>query len=187
MLLSFSRCYPFLCLLGVRVLCFSVGKVAFVCYSSSLRSSLICLAWEQNKLAQVLNSNLISECLYWRKFRWKKTHLKKPIELHEIKTLTKLLYCSVTQETNMLLLKGSAAIALHIALIYSTTLLWSSAATKLQVWAREKLSWREPTGQHSENSWETIANAVLNAYTKTRNHRKTLRKTQKSNILKPKE
>jgi len=29
-----------------------------------------------------------------------------------------------------------------------------------------KLSWREPTGQHSENSWKTIANPVLNGYTK---------------------
>jgi len=38
-----------------------VGKVAFACYSSSSRSSLICLAWEQCKLAQVLNSNLISD------------------------------------------------------------------------------------------------------------------------------
>jgi len=46
----------------------------------------------------------------------------------------------------------------------------------------EKLSWREPTGQHSENSWETIANPVLNSYTKTRNHRKTLRITQKTTI-----
>ena len=45
-----------------------------------------------------------------------------------------------------------------------------------------KLSWREPTGQHSENSWETIANPVLNSYTKTRNHRKALRKTQKTTI-----
>jgi len=38
-----------------------VGKVDFACYSISSRSSLICLAWEQYKLAQVLNSNLISE------------------------------------------------------------------------------------------------------------------------------
>jgi len=36
-------------------------KRTFACYSSSLRSSLICLAWEKHKLAQVLNSNLISE------------------------------------------------------------------------------------------------------------------------------
>jgi len=35
---------------------------------------------------------------------------------------------------------------------------------------------------------ETIPNPVLNGYTKTRNHRKTLRKTQKNNnLLKPKE
>jgi len=47
----------------------SVGKVTFACYASSSRSSLICLAWKQNKFAQVLNSNLISEWLYWRKFK----------------------------------------------------------------------------------------------------------------------
>jgi len=44
-----------------RVLRLQVGKVAFACYSISSRSSLIRLAWEQYKLAQVLNSNLISE------------------------------------------------------------------------------------------------------------------------------
>jgi len=49
----------------------SVGKVAFVCYSSSSKSSLICLAWEQYRLVQVLISNLISEWVYWRKFKWK--------------------------------------------------------------------------------------------------------------------
>jgi len=38
-----------------------VGKVAFACYSSSSRYSLIFLAWEQYKLAQVLKSNVISE------------------------------------------------------------------------------------------------------------------------------
>jgi len=37
---------------------------AFNCYLSSLRSSLICLAWEKYKLAQVLSSNLISELRY---------------------------------------------------------------------------------------------------------------------------
>jgi len=36
-----------------RVLQLTVGKVAFACYSSSSRSSPICLAWEQYKLAQV--------------------------------------------------------------------------------------------------------------------------------------
>jgi len=46
-----------------RVPLLPVGKVAFACYSRSSRSSLICLAWEQYKLAQVLNSNLISELL----------------------------------------------------------------------------------------------------------------------------
>jgi len=49
-----------------------VGKVAFSCYSSSSRSSLIFPAWEQYNLAQVLNNNLISEWLYWRKFKWQK-------------------------------------------------------------------------------------------------------------------
>jgi len=38
-----------------------VGKVTFACYSSSSRSSMICIAWQQYKLAQVLNSDLISE------------------------------------------------------------------------------------------------------------------------------
>jgi len=37
----------------------TVGKVTFACYSSSSRT-LICLEWQQYKLAQVLNSNLIS-------------------------------------------------------------------------------------------------------------------------------
>jgi len=44
-----------------RVLRLPVGKVAFSCYSVSSRSSLIYLAWEQYKFAQVLNNNLISE------------------------------------------------------------------------------------------------------------------------------
>ena len=80
------------------VLRLPVGKDAFSCYSSSSRtiSSLICLAWEQYKLAQALNGNLISEWLYWRRFKWKKSHLKIPIELNAIQTLTKLLYWSVT-------------------------------------------------------------------------------------------
>jgi len=43
-----------------RLLWLPVGKVTFACYSSSLRS-LICLAWEKYKLAQVLHSILISE------------------------------------------------------------------------------------------------------------------------------
>jgi len=53
------------------VTCYSVFNQAhhFACYSSS---SLIFLSWEQYKLAQVLSSNLISEWLYWRKFKWKK-------------------------------------------------------------------------------------------------------------------
>jgi len=37
-----------------------IGKVTFACYSRS-PMSLIILAWEQYKLAQVLSSNLISE------------------------------------------------------------------------------------------------------------------------------
>ena len=45
-----------------------------------------------------------------------------------------------------------------------------------------KLWWMVPIGQHSENNWEIIANPALNSYTKTRNHRKTLRKTQKTTI-----
>jgi len=43
-----------------EVLRLPAGKVAFVCYSRSSRS-LVCLAWKQYKLAQVLNRNLISE------------------------------------------------------------------------------------------------------------------------------
>jgi len=39
-----------------------IGKVTFACYSRSSKS-LICLGWEQCKLAQVLNNNLISEWL----------------------------------------------------------------------------------------------------------------------------
>ena len=77
------------------VLRLPAGKVAFACYSSSSRSSLICLAWEQYKLAQVLNSNLIYDFTEENSNR-KKSHLKIPIELYAIQTLTKLLYCSVT-------------------------------------------------------------------------------------------
>jgi len=40
-----------------------VDKVNFSCYSSPSRSSLIFFAWEQYKLAQVLNSKQISEWL----------------------------------------------------------------------------------------------------------------------------
>jgi len=53
--------------------------MTFACYLSSSKSFLICLAWEQYKLAQVLNSNLISEWL---------------------KTLTKQLYCSKIRKSN---------------------------------------------------------------------------------------
>jgi len=35
-----------------RVLWLPAGKVTFACYASSSTSSLICLAWEQYKLAQ---------------------------------------------------------------------------------------------------------------------------------------
>jgi len=52
-----------------------VSKVTFACYSSSSRSSLICLAWEQYKLEQILISNLISEWLYWRKIQMEKNHI----------------------------------------------------------------------------------------------------------------
>jgi len=38
-----------------------VGKVTCACFRSSLKSSLIGLAWEQCKLAQVFNSNVIFE------------------------------------------------------------------------------------------------------------------------------
>jgi len=38
-----------------------VGRVTLACYSSSLRSSRTSSAWELYELAQVLNSNLISE------------------------------------------------------------------------------------------------------------------------------
>jgi len=55
-----SSFWCFRCRRG-RVMRLPVGKVAFACYSSSSRSSLICLAWKQYKRAQVFNSNLISE------------------------------------------------------------------------------------------------------------------------------
>jgi len=57
LLLHFS-----LCLWG-RGLWLPVGKVNFACLWSSLKSSLNGLAWEQYKLAQVLNSNVVSEWL----------------------------------------------------------------------------------------------------------------------------
>ena len=85
-----------------RVLRLPVGKIAFDCYSISSRSSLICLAWDQYKLAQVLNSNLISEWLTEENSNGTKSHLKIPIELNATQTLTKLQYCSVTSETTTL-------------------------------------------------------------------------------------
>ena len=78
-----------------RVLRLPVGKVDFACYSISSRSSLICLAWEQYKLQQVLNSNLISGWLTEENSNGTKSHLKLPIELYATQTLTKLQYCSV--------------------------------------------------------------------------------------------
>jgi len=52
-------------------------------FASSSRSpiSMIFSAWEQNKLAQLLDSNLISEWLSERKLKWKESHLKTPTEL----------------------------------------------------------------------------------------------------------
>ena len=46
------------------------------------------------------------------------------------------------------------------------------------VWARGKKHSRSgPTGQHSEKCWEIIVNPDVAGYTKTRNHRKTPKKT----------
>ena len=93
----FCNFWLFPCLVEEEEFCGCQLAVSFnACYSSSSRSSLICLAWEQYKLAQVLNSNLISEWLYWRKLKWKKSHLKIPIELCTIQTLTKQLHCLLT-------------------------------------------------------------------------------------------
>ena len=61
--------------------------MTFACYSNSLRSSRTSLAWELYKLAQVLNSNLISEWL-WKKLKWKKSHLEVPNEIYVTETLT---------------------------------------------------------------------------------------------------
>jgi len=80
----------FLSLWG-RALWLSIGEVTFACYSRS-PISLIFLAWEQYKLTQVLNSNLISEWLSKRKLKWKESHLKIAIELYLIETLTRLLH-----------------------------------------------------------------------------------------------
>jgi len=80
----------FLSLWG-RVLWSPIVKLTFACYSRS-PISLIFSAWDQYKLAQVLNSNLISEWLSERKLKRKESHLKTLIELYLIETLTKLLY-----------------------------------------------------------------------------------------------
>jgi len=84
--------YPFLCLC-FRVLWLPVGKMTFAGHSRSSRSSLICSAWEQYKLSQVFNSNLISEWLL-KKIKMEKSHLKLPNELYVIEMLTKLQHCS---------------------------------------------------------------------------------------------
>jgi len=73
-----------------------VGKLTFACYSRSSRSALTCLARKQYKLAQVLNTDLISEDFTEENSNGKISHLKVPIELYAIQKLTKLLYCSVT-------------------------------------------------------------------------------------------
>jgi len=105
---------PFL--FGVlRILRLPVGKITFVGYSSSLRFSLICLTWDQYKLAQVLNSNLIKET------KMEKTHLKIPNELY----ITESLYCS--EEATMLLLYDNAASPTHSSYLLSNLKLWSGA------------------------------------------------------------
>jgi len=58
-----------------------------------------------------------------KKFKWKKSHLKIPIELYAIQTLTKLLYCSVTYKKQLYFNCRILLVALHIALICSTTAL----------------------------------------------------------------
>jgi len=63
-----------------RVLRLPVGKVAFACCSILSRSSLICWAWEQYKLPQVLNSNLISEWLTEENSNRTQSHLKIPLD-----------------------------------------------------------------------------------------------------------
>jgi len=62
------------------------------------------LAWEQCKLAQVLNSNLISDLLCQRKLKWKNSHKKILNELYVIGKLTKLLYYSSSENVNVFLL-----------------------------------------------------------------------------------
>ena len=50
-----------------------------------------------------------------------------------------------------------------------------------------RLSWSGSTKQHSEKGWEMIVNADVDAFTKSVNHRKILRKTWKNkNLLKTK-
>jgi len=83
--------FPYFLSLWGRVQWLPTGKVTFACYSRS-PISLRFLAWEQYKLAQVLNSNLISEWLSERKLKWKESHLKTPRELYLIETLTRLRY-----------------------------------------------------------------------------------------------
>jgi len=80
----------FLSLWG-RVLWLPIDKLTFACYSRS-PISLIFLAWEQKKLAQVLNNNLISEWLSKRKLKWKETHLEIPIALLLLEMMTKLVH-----------------------------------------------------------------------------------------------
>ena len=120
-----SLLFPISLSLRRRLVWLPVGKVTFACYSNSSKSSLICTAFEQYKLEQVLNSNLISEWLCSRKLKWKRSHLKILNALHVIETLTKLLHCSV--EANMFSLWDTTASPTHSSYLQYNLKLWSSA------------------------------------------------------------
>ena len=56
---------------SINFLCFSKFSLPSSFSLSSSSRTLICLAWKHYQLVQVLNSNLNSEWVYWKKFKRK--------------------------------------------------------------------------------------------------------------------
>ena len=95
-----------------RVLQLPVGKVAFAYYSSLSRCSLICLTWKQYNLVQVVNSTLISEWFYLRKFKWKKKYQSSFMKYKCWQN-----YCVAQSPKKQLCFYCRILVALHIALL----------------------------------------------------------------------
>ena len=84
-------CLRTLYILRVEFWGYHLAKWSLLLFRSS-KFYLISSAWEQYKLTQVVNSDLISGWLCQRKLKWKKSNLKILKEIYVIEALTKLLY-----------------------------------------------------------------------------------------------